>query len=217
MPPANYRITRITAPAATLVLVTLDQAKAVLGIDPSDTSKDPALTAQIDAVSLAIDNYCDRTFARQSYRDQYRYVCNWLGLGEPLVTRQWPIAPDIDGVPVVAVTEDGAALDVSLWEVEVESGSVYRLDSTATVMVSSWTGSLILVDYDAGYDEIPADVQNAALEWLGARWYALGRDPTLRTEAIPDVITHTYYSDTTAPAMPSGVREWLAPYKRWFV
>jgi hypothetical protein len=206
----GYRITRVTTPATSLALVTLDQAKAALGIDPADTSQDLALQLQVDSVSQAVNNYCDRVFVVQEYRDQIRGACGrW---GEPLVTRQYPITVDDAGVPLVVVAEDGAALDPALLEVYPETGSLYRLDA-ASLAPSMWASPLLVVDYTAGFEEIPADVQSAALEYLAARWFAAGRDPTLRTESIPDVITHVYYSDTTSPGMPSNVREFLAPYR----
>jgi Phage gp6-like head-tail connector protein len=213
----NYRITRLVTPAASLALITLDQAKAALGIDPADTSQDAALTQQIDQVSRAVDNYCDRIFARQSYTDHYRYVYNWLASGQPLLTRQLPIAADVAGTPVVTISEDGTAVDAASFEVDVERGALYRLNGTA---VASWTGTSIVADYDAGFDVIPEDVQSAAIEWLVARWKAQGRDPALRSETIPDVITQVWSSDavsTTTSSIPSGVQDWLAPYRLWFV
>jgi Phage gp6-like head-tail connector protein len=213
----NYRISRLITPAASLALITLDQAKAALGIDPADTSQDAALTQQIDQVSRAIDNYCDRIFVRQGYTDQYRYVYNWLASGEPLLTRQLPIAADVAGAAVVTISEDGVAVDLASFEADLERGALYRLDGTAP---SSWTGTSIVVDYDAGFVPIPEDVQSAALEWLTARWKAQGRDPALRSETIPDVITQVWSSDavsTTTSSIPSGVQDWLAPYRLWSV
>jgi Phage gp6-like head-tail connector protein len=213
--PAGYTITRVITPAASLALVTLDQAKAALGIDPADTSQDALIQQEIDAVSGAINNYCDRIFVRQTYRDQIRRACDWLGTGRPLETRQWPIPLDNTGAPVLTVTEDGAILDPALWEIEVETGSVYRLDTSA--MIYSWIGQVILLDYDAGYDVVPADVEGAALEYLTSRWAARGRDPALRRQTVPDVLTQDWYTDATTPSMSSTVRDWLAPYRKVFV
>ena len=110
-----------------MALVTLEQAKAALGIDPADTSQDAALTAQIEAVSIAANNYCGRIFVVQSYQDTMRHVYNWLYAGEPLRTRQFPIVVS-EGEPLVAVIENGAVVDVSLWEVYPEEGALYRLE-----------------------------------------------------------------------------------------
>lgn len=213
----RYQLSRVMVPATNLALVTLDQAKVALGIDPADTSKDALVQQYIDQISAAIDNYCGRTFVRQTYRDQNRYVCNWLNPGDALLTRQWPIPLDDGGVPVLTVTEEGTVVDPAQWEVDTETGSLYRLDASAAMY--PWTSNLIVIDYDAGYDVIPPDVEGAALEYLMVRWSSAGRDPALRSETIPDVISQTY-TDTTiagATAVPSGVRDWLAPYRRWFV
>ena len=69
---SGYRITRVITPAESLALVSVDQAKAALGIDIADTSQDAALQAQIDSVSAAVNNWCDRVFVVQTYRDQIR-------------------------------------------------------------------------------------------------------------------------------------------------
>jgi hypothetical protein len=183
---AGYRITRVITPAASLALVSVDDAKAALGIDPADTSHDAQLAQQIDAVSMAVNNYCDRVFVVQTYQDQLRNACGrW---GEPLVTRQYPIVVD-DGV-VLDVTQDGTVLAPSAFEVFPEAGALYRLDAGATA-----AGAALLVDYTAGFDPIPADVQGATLEWLTARWHSVGRDPALRSETIPDVISQVYAGD----------------------
>jgi len=213
----GYRFTRVVTPAASLALVSVDQAKAALGIDASDTSQDAALSAQIDAVSAAINNWCDRVFAVQTYRDQLRNACGWYG--EPLVVRQYPIVVDDGGVPLVSVAEDGGALDPTLLEVFPEQGAVYRLD--ASMVPSAWGAALVVVDYTSGFQAVPSDVQAACLEWLTLRWHAVGRDPALRSEAIPDLITQVYAGDagagTSGGAMPAGAQDMLYPYKIWTV
>lgn len=215
----RYQLTRIVTPAGSMALMTLDEAKAALGIPAGDTSQDAALTMQMEATSVAVNNYCNRIFVVQTYQDTFRYVTNWLYGGQALRTRQFPIAVDDGGVPLVSVIEEGAELDGSLWEVYPEEGALYRrLDSG---LVGSWLGNSIIVDYTAGYDPIPADVRSAALEWLGARWGGTGRDPSLRSETIPDLITQTYdsgaSSSTGSTAIPGGTRDLLAPYRIWAV
>jgi hypothetical protein len=213
MPPNNYQFTRVITPAQSMALISLDQAKDALGIASSDTSQNGILGRQIAQVSAAINTLCDRIFVRQGYRDQFRYVNNWLQFGEPLQTRQYPIALDQDGLPVVIVNEGGVILDVSEWEVFTEAGSLYRLDGMGAI--SMWTGQTIFVDYDGGYDVIPDDIQAAAVEWLAASWVSRGRDPTVRSETIPDVITQTYQSsatNTSAFTVPSGSRDLLLKY-----
>lgn len=213
----GYRISRVVTPAASMALVSIDDAKAALGIAAGDTSQDAVLTAQIEATSMAINNWCDRIFVVQTYRDQLRDA--YGSYGEPLVVRQYPIVVDEAGVPVVAITEGGAALDAMLLEVFPEGGAIYRLDATALPI--AWGAALVTVEYAAGFDPIPADVQGACLEWLTARHNAIGRDPALRSETVPDLITQVYAGDagagTSGGAIPPGARDLLAPYKIWTV
>src|SRR6266436_8688814 len=152
---ANYLISRVVTPASSLALVTPDQAKEALNIVPADTTQDAAVTEQIDQVSQAINNHCNRIFVRQGYRDQYRQVRNWLGYGQPLRTRQAPIGVDATSDPVLIITEDGTVLDPTLFEADLDEGAIYRLDDGA--MPSMWAGSIIIVDYDGGFDPIPDD------------------------------------------------------------
>ena len=153
----------------------------------------------------------------QTYRDQLRNACGYYG--EPLVVRQYPIVVDDGGVPLVAVEEDGAALDPTLLEVFPEQGAVYRLD--ASMVPSAWGAALVVVDYTSGFQSVPSDVQAACLEWLTLRWHAVGRDPALRSETIPDLITQVYAGDagagTGGGAMPAGTQDMLGPYKLWTV
>jgi hypothetical protein len=212
---APYRISRVILPATSPALVTIDQAKEALGIPLDDMTRDAAVQAQIDQVSAAVARYCDRQFVVQTYRDQLRAVCSWLRWGEPLPTMQKPIA-EAEGVPLITITENGAELDTLLYEVDAERGLLYRLDGAGAV--AAWTGTAATLDYDAGYDPIPPDVQAATLEWVNARWSAQERDPALRSETIPDVISQVYGSvgggdSAEGSSLPPGVRELLAPYR----
>jgi hypothetical protein len=220
-PSSRYLISRTVTPASSLALVTLDEAKTELGIDLADTTQDAAVQQVIDRVSQGISNYCDRVFPRQSYTDQYRAVCSWLAPGQPLRTRQAPIGLGTGGLPVLTVAEDGATIDPAFWEVDIDTGELYRLDDAGSNVPASWTGNLIVINYDGGFDTIPADVEGAALEWITGRWTAKGRDPTIRSETIPDVIARVY-SDTSGTAytagasMPAVVRDWLASYIKYY-
>jgi hypothetical protein len=210
-----YRITRIVTPADSLDLVTLDQAKDALGIPATDTSKDAQIQQHITSTSNAINNWCDRIFAVQTYRDQVRNACgDW---GEPVVTRQYPFVLDDSGVPLVVVTEDSVALDATTLETDTDTGRLYRLDGAGSL--ASWASTLLVVDYTAGFNPIPPDVQSACLEWVMIRYHTMGRDPTLQSETIPDLISQTYsgYNASGASAVPPSVRDWLMPYKVWTV
>jgi hypothetical protein len=204
-----YRLSRVTTPATSMALVSLSDAKTHLGI--SDNTQDAAITEQIAQVSAAVHSYCDRVLVQQTYQDIFRAFYAWLDYGKPLRTRQYPLA-----FASVTVTEDGTVLGAAAWEAQLEAGALYRLDGVGHV--SAWAGTSVVIDYDGGYDPIPDDVQAAALEWLSARRMEIGRDPMLRSEVIPDVISQTWATrDASTLAIPPGVRDLLAPYRYWSV
>jgi len=195
-----------------MALISVERAKDVLGIPPEDHTQDGMLGRQIAAVSMAVSSYCDRTFVQQTYRDQFRSVCNWMGFGHPLFLRQYPICVDESThLPLVTIVEDGAPF--TDYEAYLARGALYRLDGVGNVC--GWSAGLIVVDYTAGYAVIPEDIQAAATEWVAARWSARGRDPTVRSQTIPDVISESYFSgsDMSVTSIPSGARDLLAPYR----
>ncbi len=211
----GYLISRVITPAPDPGLITLDQAKLVLGVSESDASKDEIIQAEINAVSAAISNYCDRFFPVQTYRDQFSQF--YWRYGEPLRAQQYPILLDnsTPPVPLFGVAIDGTVLDPPLYEVDLSTGRIFRLNA-------GWGGAALVMDYTAGYDPIPADLQAATNEWLTSRWLMRGRDPSIRSEAVFDVLTVQYGDPNAAAAAtgdgpPAGVRSWLSPYKRWTV
>jgi len=212
--PSPTRISTVITPAASNWLVSLDAALDAASLTSDGGAQDSQIGRQIGQVSAAINTYCNRIFVRQSYRDQFRGVC-YLGCGKPLVLGQAPIAVDGGGDVVLTATEDGTAVSLAEWEIDRGAGLLSRLDSSGGI--SSWSGTLIAVDYDAGYDLIPDDVQAAALEWLSARWSTRGRDPALRSLTIPDVVAESYFDPTAASAagMPSSVKTTLDQYRIW--
>ena len=78
------------------------------------------MTAQITAISAALNKWCNRIFPLQVYRDQGRQLASWLNPGQPLRVRQPPINTDAGGVPALVVTEDGTELTADQYEVDPE-------------------------------------------------------------------------------------------------
>ncbi len=51
-------------------------------------------------------------------------------------------------------------------------------------MPRRWNALPIWIEYQAGYEEIPDDLSDAAMQLIKARWFARTRDPGLRSENI---------------------------------
>lgn len=78
----------------------------------------------------------------------------------------------------------------------------------------AWPFFPLTVQYPAGYDPIPADVQEAAILLIKGRFFAKTRDPALRSFGI-DVISESYFSQgaqNAASGMPPDVAGILDNY-----
>jgi hypothetical protein len=200
----------VITPAKSKALITIAQAKDALSIPADDTTNDSAIGQLIAQISAAIEHYCDRVFAVQTYRDQITYPC--LSYGEPLRIRQFPIRTDDSGEALLTLKVDGNVVDPSTYDLDIDFGRVYFI-------TNGWAGARAVVDYTAGFDPIPPDVQAAATTWLFGGWMSRGRDPSVKSEAIFDVMT-VVYQDTPTGAGEAGPPEQvcglLTPYRMMF-
>jgi hypothetical protein len=66
------------------------------------------------------------------------------------------------------------------------------------------------IQYTAGYNTIPLDVQEACARWVALAFFTSQRDPGLRTLNIPASINMSWF-----PTMTNDIKELLQPYRRY--
>ena len=158
--------TTVVTPALERNLVSLDDLREQLRVRPGDVANDAWLTKVIARASLAAERYCNRIFALQTYLDTF--AGNVTGLtGEPLMLSQAPVDPES-----LEVTLDGAGLVQGDFALEPLAGHLWRITDPRAWVV----GAGLSVVYDAGFDVIPADVQQAVLDLCTMESSARGRD-----------------------------------------
>jgi len=124
---ADRTITVLT-PAVESDLLTLQEAKQLMGLSLTDTSDDAQLQLFIDLNSATVARLCNRIFARQEIREE------WRDLGCQL---SWPGYYYPDYVPYysgTALSNDAHRLFLSQWPVQpgdVESPQGTVLDPSA--------------------------------------------------------------------------------------
>jgi hypothetical protein len=135
------RNVQVLTPATSFDLMTLDEAKLMMGIATSDTSDDEQLQLFIDVNSATVMRMCNRIFAREEIRESWRE----LNGGDRVFLSHWPVAAaDLQSVESPA----GTLLDPSGYELEETSGKV-----------SIFTGAFVepvVITYTGGYD-LPDD------------------------------------------------------------
>jgi len=185
-------ILTVTTPATSYDLATLDVVKDELGI--SDNSKNAILQRYITAASQMAAQYCNRVFPAETITERVLARREtWprlLPAGvQSLQLQRWPL------VSVTSVTEDGTALAQGTdFAIVVDAGQLIRLDTNGNAR--SWHIFPLTIVYQAGFEEIPRDVEDALIRMVTRRYVSKGRDPNLKQQTIPGVLEQSWWIAT---------------------
>lgn len=203
-------LTTVVEPAAVPDLVTLADVKTEL--DLTGSSSDAWLAKVIRRASAAASGYCNRVFPLETVRDEFwpqRDGYPWLIPGgvAPLQLSRWPVGS------ITSVTENDVALsEPADYRLRVREGQLERLGADG--YPRAWPAFRVVVEYAAGFAEIPDDVQDAVIRMVKARWFMRQRDPLLRQEEVPGVYSASYWVSTgTGGAITPDVSDLLDNYR----
>lgn len=206
-------IVTVTVPADDDALTTLDRVKLELGI--TNRLSDKVLQAKIDEASDDIEaalgfHVAQETVVETFWHEQYDST------PEKLVLGRTPVAS------IASVVIDGMTVDPSAYRVDPKTGELFAL---CNGYPSCWVFCQgVVVSYDGGYvmpsegDDctLPPGIQGACIALVSSFWAARGRDPTLRSEEIPDLISATYWVGAVGEdgELPPDIVTKLAPFRR---
>lgn len=205
----------VTTPAASYDLTLLGTVKAALGI--KDRKSDVLLKAYIRQASDAIAQYCNRVFAIETVTETFRLGRAHRPLSLPslrhdhrqsdLILRRYPV------ISIVSVTENDVLLDVTMYELTPDEGTLRRLCSDQR---SFWQSGKIVVVYSSGYQlptGLPGGIERAAI--MTVKHYLdttdRDRDLNVRTERVDGAGTTEFFSGD-ASGLPPDVQGLLAPH-----
>lgn len=199
------RILTVSTPATSADLVTLADVKLELGI--AGSADDAWLQRVITSASQAARTYCNRDFVAQTYSEQLfpdREPYPWQ-TPDSVATIQlsrWPL------IGAVTVTCGGGALvqDVDFIAVP-ELGHLLR--RCGAEGLTTWGSSPLTVAYEAGFEDIPVDLQDGVLDLVKGRFYARKRDPGLKSESVAGVWSGEYWLGT-GPGGPGDLPTYVA-------
>jgi len=220
-----YPLTTVITPATSRLLTTKahvrDDLKIASGVD--DAYLDRLITSQ----SKVAEQYCNRTFALQTYQDVWRihrrlwHVEAGTHDFEPLMLRNVPVTA------VSSIVEDDGDTPLVLdtdFEVDLEHGLIYRLDGNDNRC--AWRVEKVVVQYTAGFTlptqgksgetfTLPADLEEAVIRLIKARYMSRTRDSALKQENIPGVIEQSWWvSNGSEGNIPPDIREVLDNYRK---
>lgn len=217
----NNIITKVLTPATDFRLTTKEHVRDDLNI--TDGSDDAFLDRLIVQESTSVASYCNRVFAMQTYRDTWRWE---RGNNLVAVRNRNPLL-SVRMVPLLSISsiiERGVMLTEDVdFEVDYERGYIYRLNDCDEQR--QWPAVKIVVIYVAGFTlptqgangenfTLPADVEQAVIRMVKARYIARDRDPNMKSQTVPGVLETTFWipnSDTGN--MPPEIADILDNYR----
>jgi hypothetical protein len=134
---------KILEPADDFKLMSLEEAKAALGVVSTDTTQDETLTFLLEVNSSTISALCNRVFAREKVEE------TWLDEDEPgwaltnrrLYLTHWPVLED----DIESVTANG--VDNLDWKLDEGAGKLSIFTGRSAPVVVTYTGG-----YDLPYE-----------------------------------------------------------------
>jgi hypothetical protein len=90
------------------------------------------------------------------------------------------------------------------------------VDRQAGTIATNGACGTLVVSYTAGFTTVPPALKAACRAYVSFRQTQSTRDPAIRSETIPDVITVVYRDEPAGDSISSmlpGMSDWLARYK----
>lgn len=194
----------VITPADSVDLTILANVKAELGI--TSTDEDANLETWIDQASGMITAACNRVFGKETVRETFRaYNVERIRLQRNPVTA------------ITSVVEDGVTLvENTDFVVDYDSGIITRLSGDYE---TRWSFRTLVITYAAGYDllgTLPIAIERATITMVKQFRSAAERDPLLKSEEIPGVLSQTFWVGGTGDrsnGIPHEVETMIAPYR----
>ena len=185
-------------------LILMSKLKAYLRLTAGDSADDIVLVELGEGISAFVERYCDRVFSNESYIEYHDIMEH--GQNE-LSTDQWPITnPTTMTVYSISwsnqvATETELDMDEDYW--------VYANAGLIKFASDRYQGlKRVKLVYEAGYAEIPNDLQFVIMSWVARKWKEMDRfGHSSQSDAIGS--STVYFSELTE-------EEWkiLNAYKR---
>lgn len=210
----------VLTPAASKRLTTPSGARGDLGLS-AESPSDEQLSRFIDQVSAKASTFCRRAFGRTLYRERINCRRPLLGPNGGILLEHGPI------VRVLGAMMDGVTYAPASFEV-VNGRELFL---TYAGNRCGWRGYDLSIDYEAGWllpgesrtadgvtslaEDLPADIELAAIQLVGVSVSMLGRDITVKSEDVEGVGSTSWYVQGANAALPHPEAEaTLTQYRR---
>lgn len=209
----------VITPATARNLTTISNVRGDLGL-AANAPADPQLLRWIDQASQQAATYCRRTFGRETVRERLDLCCQGAvsDCGGILLDRG-PI------VSITSVKVGGMLLAPDAYA--TEGRMLYRMEGDER---RYWFGRDLVVQYEAGWllpgetrgepatttaEDLPADVERAAIQLVAVSVSAVGRDMMIKSEDVEGIGSRDFYVQGASATLPHPEAEaTLSQYRR---
>ncbi|CAO4179454.1 Phage gp6-like head-tail connector protein [Methylorubrum aminovorans] len=218
----------VITPAKARDLTTAANARADLGL-PAGSPTDDQIKRFIAQASATVASFCRRTFGRETVRE--RFEIDWRRCrdddAEGLLLSRAPV------VQIASVKVDGLTLAPSAYELAEQPAhpvSLFYLRHLIEGEPRAWMSRAVTVEYEAGWllpgeergepasttaPDLPAHVERAVIQLVGAAASASGRDMMVKSEDVEGVGSRSFYVQGSTASLPHPEAEaTLAQYRR---
>jgi hypothetical protein len=203
----------VASPAADTALTTLARVKLELSITNSDS--DAILQDKIDEASDDIEAALGFRVVRETAVETFWHEQS-DSFPDQLLLDRTPVAS------IASVVVDDVVIDSSLYRLDPKTGELFALNSAGYPFTWFFFKSVI-VTYVGGYllpgasdSDLPKGIEGACIDLVSSFWAAKGRDPSVRSEEVPGVLSKQYWVGAVGEdgELPPSVVMKLAPYRR---
>ncbi|MBA9071725.1 hypothetical protein FHR71_005511 [Methylobacterium sp. RAS18] len=218
----------VITPAKARDLTTAANVRADLGLSGGVPTNEQ-VGRFIAQASASAASFCRRTFGRETVRE--RFEIDWRRRcdedAEGLLLSRAP------AIQILAVKVDSLTLAPAAYELAEQPAhpvSLFYLRHLVNGEPQAWIGRAVTVEYEAGWllpgeergdpatttaPDLPADVERAVIQLVGAAASASGRDMMVKSEDVEGVGSFSYYVQGANASLPHPEAEaTLAQYRR---
>lgn len=184
-------------------LLTITELRAAAGV--ADDSLDATLTPLGNYISASITAACKvakagatpATLRLETVTETFLFK----SLQKSLVLARRPV------VEIISVTENSSVLSTDDYAIDGASGILYRSSITGCYPrgpYGCWPCGNTVVEFTAGYDDVPSDLKYAAIKFVKAELVTGSRDPLLKSIRIEGVSQRDYWVDPNRSSIIPG-------------
>lgn len=185
-------------------LITLDEVKERMGLNPGNVAQDEALYSGMRAAHLRVEAEMETVFAEASYTDQFYLDPSYNGVVPNKMFRLKLRNGFLRSTPDVSV---GSAWNTDVGDLEALDSTLFKTDLQRGIVQvpESYQKQYVTISYGAGFD-----AGESVPEWL--KEALLGYIPLLLN--FSSLSNNNAEAETTTQLNVQHVMSVLAPYRR---